>query len=282
MPAYFRRSRVEPEHGSRIIPVRDAVDEALVERVHVPPRHRLRTARAEPRVLNCAEAQCSQCLSALQCAGAPTENRCGFTARRAPGSLHTSQFFTLCDGRSLIASGVMLKAQTSSNHAGDGGGRGARERRRARPRRAAEEDDALLVGGTLSTARSTVVRCRRGQKRVLGDALSDVKRIREIRSRNTLAEPLLRHLLRVPFHSVVREALSLTRVGHSDGRPPQTTPVARRASAREASRRGAAFVVRLRRAFASHCPALERLALERLVASSRSSPCAADRLRTLP
>ena len=36
--------------------------------------------------------------------------------------------------------------------------------------------------GTLSTARSTVVRCRRDEKRVLGDALSDVeKRIREIR-----------------------------------------------------------------------------------------------------
>ena len=46
----------------------------------------------------------------------------------------------------------------------------------------AEEDDALLVGGTLSTTRSTVVRCRRDEKRVLGDALSDVeKRIREIR-----------------------------------------------------------------------------------------------------
>ena len=46
----------------------------------------------------------------------------------------------------------------------------------------AEEDDALLAGGTLSTARSTVVRCRRDEKRVLGDALSDVaKRIREIR-----------------------------------------------------------------------------------------------------
>ena len=40
----------------------------------------------------------------------------------------------------------------------------------------------LLAGGRLSTARSTVVRCRRDEKRVLGDALSDVeKRIREIR-----------------------------------------------------------------------------------------------------
>ena len=46
----------------------------------------------------------------------------------------------------------------------------------------AEDDDALLAGGTLSTVRSTVVRCRRDEKRVLGDALSDVaKRIREIR-----------------------------------------------------------------------------------------------------
>ena len=46
----------------------------------------------------------------------------------------------------------------------------------------AEDDAALLVGGTLSTARNTVVRCRRDEKRVLGDALSDVaKRIREIR-----------------------------------------------------------------------------------------------------
>ena len=40
----------------------------------------------------------------------------------------------------------------------------------------------LMMTAAVDDARSTVVRCRRDEKRVLGDALSDVeKRIREIR-----------------------------------------------------------------------------------------------------